>query len=109
MFIGLPARKAAILFVVQSKIRSRLSIGAHAIWGVMMQLGAVRRGLPAKIGSCDTTSTAAPRNFPEFRASATSCSFSNAPLAVFSRIAPSFILESVAALIKPVFSGVRGQ
>ena len=44
-------RYPRILFMVTSKIRCRASVGAQAMWGVMMQLGAVSRGLSERIGS----------------------------------------------------------
>ena len=76
-FTGLPAIYALIFSALISMILPRASLAPQDIWGVMMQLGAVRRGLSAQMGSVETTSSAAPRSFPDFSTSATACSSSS--------------------------------
>jgi len=56
---GFPPINAARLFTAMSISRWRLSLGAHAIWGVMMQFLAFSKGFVPCIGSRETTSTAA--------------------------------------------------
>ena len=74
-----------------------------------MQFGALSSGLSAMIGSWDTTSMAAPLSLPHFRACATAFSSMTGPRAVFSKMAPSFIVEIASALIRFTVSGKRGQ
>ena len=109
VLMGLPSRNARILRWVQSWIRMRLSIGAQAIWGVTMQLGADFKGFSGFIGSAEITSQAKPLSLPLSSAAQTASSSTNGPRAVFIRMAPSFILEIESALIIPLFSEVSGQ
>ena len=71
-FCGLPARKAAMLAAVVSMRRCRAASVVQAMWGVIRQFGAERSGLSGRIGSLETTSTAAPAIWPIRSASARS-------------------------------------
>ena len=77
--------------------------------GVTMALGALRSGLSGRIGSTSNTSKAAPRSLPLARAAATADSEAMPPRAVFTRIAPSFIVPMLSALIRLAVSGVSAQ
>ena len=65
--IGCPSSHARMLSAVVSMIRWRLSFGAQEMCGVMMQFLARSRGLSERMGSVDTTSSAAAATLPLFR------------------------------------------
>ena len=67
---GSPCWKARRLSVTARRRRSRAARVAHAIWGVIRQLGACKRGLSAGGGSVSSTSSAAPASLPCVSASA---------------------------------------
>ena len=90
-------------------MRSLASLVAQEMWGVMMQFFAVRRTLSALMGSVETTSTAAAASFPEFSASARSCSTTSGPRLLLMRIAPSFIFAMFSLLMMPWVEGNSGQ
>ena len=74
-----------------------------------MQFFACSSGLSARIGSSDATSSPAAQSFPQFSASARSCSTIRPPRLLLMRIAPSFIFAMLALLMMPSVSGNSGQ
>ena len=79
-----------------------------AVWGVMMMLGAERRGWSSGGGAGSTTSRPAPARWPEFRASARACSWMIPPRAQLTIIEPGIMLFSSSGPIMPSVSGVKG-
>ena len=84
-------------------------LGAQAIWGVIIIFLAPRRGLSSRIGSVDTTSTAAPLTFPLSSASLKSFSTIRGPLEVLMIFTPSFIFAMESLLMIPSVDGNSGQ
>ena len=82
---------------------------AQAMCGVIRQFRAVKRGLSGRIGSRETTSTAAPASRPSFRASARSASTTRPPRDVLTRKALGLTRRSRSRLTSPAVSGVSGQ
>src|SRR5207302_1742156 len=99
--VGLPSRKATRLSTVARNSRCRASWVAQAMWGVIRQRGAVNNGLSARIGSVETTSTAAPARRPLLRASTRSSSTTRPPRAVLMSRAPGLSRCNRSRLTSP--------
>ena len=106
---GEPFKKASRFETAVSIRRWRLSFGAQAICGVIMQFFAARSGLLARIGSDETTSTAAAATLPLFSASAKSSSMIRGPRESLIMMTPSFIFIIECLFMIPCVSGKRGQ
>ena len=76
--------------------------------GVMMQFFAFSRGLSARMGSVETTSSPAKATLPLFRASARSCSTTICPRLLLRMITPSFILAMFSLLMMPTLKSAKG-
>ena len=80
-------------------ILSLASLAPQAIWGVMIQFFAFKRGFEGSIGSVETTSAPRPPTFPDSRAEARASSSIRPPRAVLMINTPSFISEMVSLFI----------
>ena len=69
-FSGFPVIKAFMLDRVVDIILYLASLAPQAIWGVMIQFFAFKRGFEGSIGSVETTSAPRPPTFPDSRAEA---------------------------------------
>ena len=79
------------------------------MWGVIIQLGALSKGLSLAGGSTPRTSQARPASLFSFKASAASFSFIRGPRPVLIMIEVFFILFKDSAFIISFVSGVKGQ
>ena len=79
------------------------------MWGVIIIFLAPRSGLSSRIGSVETTSTAAPLTFPLSSASLRSFSTIRGPLEVLMIFTPSFIFAMESLLMIPSVDGNSGQ
>ena len=70
---------------------------------------AFEQGILLRIGSTDTTSTAAPASLPSASARARSESTTSGPRAVLIRNAVGFVSSRLAPLTRPAVWGVSGQ